>query len=326
MYVADSLNDTMSRFIKDWEPVLGFDINLTCKGSNALVKDITSGAKADVLLSADYTIIDDPLITGGYAKWNAEFARNSVVIAYRKNSTGSGKISADNWYEVLNQSDMRFGFGDPNLDPCGYRSVMVFALAGDYYKVPSIFNDLIGENTYISTKETYDDGVNGYNISSPSTPDIDGSRVEIDFHAADSLDALINEEIEYAFVYKNQAETAKYSSSGDIDYVDLPDKLSLNNTKYEDEYKHIILFQFSDNESARKTMVLTPIVYGLTQLANTTNSDYAAEFLDAFCAMTRNEDPLDPFAYLRYMDKIVPLVPSVGTNWDDVPVWMRRFM
>jgi molybdate/tungstate transport system substrate-binding protein len=326
VYAADSLNDSMSRFIKDWAPILGIEVNLTCKGSNALVKDITNGAKADVLLSADYTIIDNPLITGGYAKWNAEFARNSVVLAYRKNSTDSDKIDANNWYSILNQSNVWFGFGDPSQDPCGYRSAMVFTLANDYYKAPNIFNDIIGANTYISAKETYDDGIKGYNISSPTTPGKKGNRVQIAPHAADSMTQLINESIDYAWVYKNQAETAKYDSSGDIDYVTLPDKLSLNNTDYEEEYKHIILFQFSDNESAKKTMILTPIIYGLTQLSNAPNPYYAERFLDAFCAMTRYEDPLDPYSYLRYMDKIVPLVPSVGTKWDDVPEWMKRFM
>jgi hypothetical protein len=73
-------------------------------------------------------------------------------------------------------------------------------------------------------------------------------------------------------------------------------------------------------------MILTPIVYGLTQLSNAPSPDEAQDFLEMFCALTRDEDPLNPDSILRYMDKIVPLVPSKMTNWRDVPDWMQRFM
>ncbi|GAA5818180.1 MAG: tungstate ABC transporter substrate-binding protein WtpA [Methanobrevibacter sp. CfCl-M3] len=326
IYAADSLKGAMETYIPLYNRLTDHKddfVILCCTGSNSLVNDITNNnATPDVLFSADYKLIDDRLMPK-YTLWNAEFARNSIVIAYRKNSANASNINGDNWYKVFNDSNVMFGFGDPNKDPCGYRSVMAIALANNYagYSNPNIFNDLIAANSDIyATKNG-----TGYDIYSPTNITANIKKIIVDPHAAESLDSLKKGKIDYAFVYKNQAEEAKYNDSS-IDYVTLPNELSLNDTKYEEEYSHIRLFENYDDSSAMKIITLTPIVYGLTQLSVGKSPDAAQSFLEMFCALTAYENPEDPSAILRYMDHIFPLLPSAMTKWDDIPIWMQRFM
>ena len=51
---------------------------------------------------------------------------------------------------------MVFGFSNPNLDPCGYRSLMVMQLAELYYNDSKIFDDLVLNNTAITISEDAD--------------------------------------------------------------------------------------------------------------------------------------------------------------------------
>ncbi|MDR2544037.1 MAG: substrate-binding domain-containing protein [Methanobrevibacter sp.] len=327
VYAADSLSGAMEAFIPLYNRFTNHNddfVLLCCTGSSELVNDITlNNGTPDLLLSADYKLIDDRLISK-YTKWNAEFARNSVVIAYRENSTNVSDINGDNWYKVLNDSNVIFGIADPNMDPCGYRSFMTIDLANNYagYSNPNIFNDLITANSDIyATKNG-----TGYDIFSPTYNEAK-PKIIVDAHAADSLDSLINGSVDYAFVYKNQAEEAKYNDPN-IDYVTLPNELSLNDTQYTEKYSHIRLFQnyTIENGSAVGVVTLTPIVYGLTQLSVGKSPDAAQSFLEMFCTYTRDENPQDPSAILRYMDHIVPLVASNRTNWNDIPIWMQHFM
>jgi len=84
------------------------------------------------MASADYTVIDQLLIPT-YADWNIRFATNRLVLCYTNTSNYAKEINAQNWYEILLKKDVVWGHADHNIDPCGYRSVMVLQLAEKYY-------------------------------------------------------------------------------------------------------------------------------------------------------------------------------------------------
>ncbi|MDQ1334716.1 MAG: molybdate/tungstate transport system substrate-binding protein, partial [Thermodesulfobacteriota bacterium] len=98
----------------------------------------------DIMASADYQVIDRLLIPD-FADWNVRFATNQIVLSYMDNSKFSKEITADNWYEILQRKGVSWGHSDPNLDPCGYRSLMVMQLAETYYKQPGLYNKLIAK-------------------------------------------------------------------------------------------------------------------------------------------------------------------------------------
>ena len=113
----------------------GIDIQREASGSQKAARKIIDLKKTcDIMASADYMVIDKLLIPE-YASWNIRFASNQMVICYTKLSKYSDRITSDNWYNVLKNKDVVWGHSDPNLDPCGYRSLMVMQLAELYYKM-----------------------------------------------------------------------------------------------------------------------------------------------------------------------------------------------
>ena len=94
------------------------------------------------MASADFKVVDKALIPKG-ADWNIRFASNQLVLCYTDQSRYAGEVNHSNWYEILGREDVGWGHSDPNLDPCGYRSLMVLQLAEKYYNTPSLYDRLI---------------------------------------------------------------------------------------------------------------------------------------------------------------------------------------
>lgn len=125
-------------------------------GSRHCARKITElGRRCDILASADYKVIDN-LIIPEYADYNIRFAMNEMVIAYNENSHFSDIVNAHNWYEILLKEKVSFGRSDPDSDPCGYRTLMVFQLAEKYYRYKALANKLTAKDglKYVRPKET----------------------------------------------------------------------------------------------------------------------------------------------------------------------------
>jgi len=74
-----------------------------------------------------------PRYVGGYTS----FARNRMVIAIAP-QRDDVKIDSTNWYRVLSAADAEVGRSNPDLDPAGYRALMVLRLAEFAYRNPWI--------------------------------------------------------------------------------------------------------------------------------------------------------------------------------------------
>jgi molybdate/tungstate transport system substrate-binding protein len=108
----------------------------------------------DVFLSADAGVNQILLgpTKGDWIRWFVIFARNTVVLAYSPKSrffadfeqARSGKIP---WYQVLLQPGVQLFRNDPNLDPMGYYTLLVCALAQEHYRVPDLKQRLLGSDT-----------------------------------------------------------------------------------------------------------------------------------------------------------------------------------
>jgi molybdate/tungstate transport system substrate-binding protein len=123
-------------------------------GSLACARKVTElGKPCDIILSADYFVIDKMLIPD-YASWNIKFATNEIVIGYRPESKYSAEITGENWYDILLRKDVIYGRSDPDADPCGYRTVFTAQLAAGYYGRPGIADSLLTKDRdYIRPKE-----------------------------------------------------------------------------------------------------------------------------------------------------------------------------
>ncbi|MFH2009570.1 MAG: tungstate ABC transporter substrate-binding protein WtpA [bacterium] len=134
----------------------GVTIRAEAAGSRHCARKISDlGRRADVLGSADYKVVQN-LLMPEHADFNIRFATNEMAIAYSPKSRLSGVINARNWHKILLHDEVRFGRADPNSDPCGYRSVMVFQLAEKHYGIPGLAAKLTARfgRKYIRPKET----------------------------------------------------------------------------------------------------------------------------------------------------------------------------
>jgi len=111
-------------------------------GSVAAIRKVTEQKReCGVVASADYKLIPQ-LMFPQYADWYIIFASEQIVLCYTEKSKYQDQINASNWYEILQKEDVKFGRHDPDQDPGGYRTLMVWQLAEKYYKIPGLYQKL----------------------------------------------------------------------------------------------------------------------------------------------------------------------------------------
>ena len=266
VYHAGSLAVPFEEVEKEFEALHpDVDVQREAYGSVAAIRQVTDvGKLCDVLASADYSLIPD-MMYPDYADWYFRFARNEIVLGYnREKSRYADEITPQNWYEILQRDGVTFGFSNPNLDPCGYRAVMVCKLAELSYEEANLFDDLILKNTAITITEE-----NGtYLIKTPENLAPKTDKITIKPKETD-LTALVEMGgLDYYFIYRSVAVQHNLS------FVDLPEEIDLSSVEYADLYKKVKL-QTADG----KIKTAKPIVYGITVPKNAPHPEIGLEFV-----------------------------------------------
>ncbi len=262
-------------------------IALESAGSRTCARKITDLKRpCDIMASADFTVINNLLIPQ-YADWNISFATNEMAIAYRSDAKGAKEINGQNWYQILLQKGVEYGHSDPNSDPCGYRTLLVWQLAEKAYQAPGLYQKLMDNcpQKNIRPKET------------------------------DLIALLEVGEIDYLFIYRSVCEQHK------MPYVLLPDKINLKSVQYKTFYN-----QAEVNISGKKPgdfilMRGKPMVYGITIPKSAPNRDLAIRFL-AFVVgpkgqkiMQENgQPPISPPRATGDLDHFPPLLQKRVTS------------
>jgi molybdate/tungstate transport system substrate-binding protein len=282
------------------------DVQLEPAGSVACVQKITeSGEECDVLASADYSLIPSMMMTAesNYADWYIIFAVNRMTLAYTDNSKYADEITADNWYEILRRSDVKWGFSDPNLDPCGYRSPMVIQLAEHEYGDDMIFEDLIEANSDITVSEdasTYLINANMTDLN-PNT-----DRLMIREKSVELVTFVQEGGLDYAFEYSSVAK------QHGLKYLELPVTIDLSSADYSDLYKTVKI------EKTTTTSTGKPIVYGLTIPKNSPNPELAAEFIEYI---------INDFGQTVFNNNgQPPVVPAVTNDISKIPESLKTYV
>lgn len=213
-------------------------------GSLASIRKITDLNKpCDILASADYTLIDKLLIPD-YASWNLLFAGNEMSIVYHPASRFSDSISANNWYRLLLNPDVRFGRSDPDSDPCGYRAILTLKLTEKLLNQPGLTEDFLRkDNKYIRPKEV------------------------------DLLALLESGSIDYIFLYKSVAMQHK------LEYLELSDSINLAVPGLHELYQTVSVEIAGNKPGEKITQQGEAMVYGLTILNNSKNKVLAEAFI-----------------------------------------------
>jgi molybdate/tungstate transport system substrate-binding protein len=221
-----------------------YDVQREASGSRAAARKITEINKpADVMASADYKVIDNLMIPNN-AKFNAQFATNEMVIAFTDKAKYADQITAENWPQIFLKEGVKVGHSDPNMDPCGYRSMLVTKLAESYYNTPGLFDKLFGYG------DSYQNG------------EEDKNKVIVRPKETDLLGLIEAGMYDYLYIYKSVAEQHH------LRYLELPEEVSLKSAKFADQYKNAT-FQINGKKPGEWiTQKGAPMVYGITVAEN----------------------------------------------------------
>lgn len=201
------------------------------------------GRAADIVASADYSVFDQLMIPQ-YTEWYALLAKNEIVLCYTDKSKFASEINSDNWYQVLTRTGVTYTHTNPDLDPAGYRALLVWQLAETHYKAT---------------------GLNAKLIAGCPADKVYNS-------AADLISALQAGKVDYAFEYLSVAKQNGFK------YVTLPEQINLSSTQYADFYKNAKVTTAGATAGTTVEQVGQPIVYAITIPKNAPNAKLAEEF------------------------------------------------
>ena len=117
------------------------DIVDVSAGGVMLIRDMARGKQTDLYLSVDYADIPSLMIPE-FADWYVIFASTGFILRYTDQSKYAAEINSANWIDIILRDGVAFWRSDPENDPAGYRSLMVFQLAEKYYKIPGLAKKL----------------------------------------------------------------------------------------------------------------------------------------------------------------------------------------
>ena len=107
-------------------------------GSLETARKLTElGKVPDLIALADAEVFPTYLVPDHVSAW-VEFARNRMVLAYTDRSRFADEITGENWSRILLRPGVETGRSDPNLDPNGYRTLLVWQLAERHHREPGL--------------------------------------------------------------------------------------------------------------------------------------------------------------------------------------------
>jgi len=275
VFHAGSLSEIFLELEKDFEErYKDVDVQRESAGSVDTIRKVTDlGKKADIVASADYSLIQTMMMapTPKYADYFIQFARNQIVIAYTDYSDYKDEIDVNNWYMIFDRPGVNFGFSNPNMDPCGYRALMVIQLAEIHYREKDIFEHLVSNHSAIHTEE---EGGN-YSIYAPEFINPD-STIMMRPKEVDLMGLLETGELDYLLIYKSVA--FQHRNSG-VKYLELPEDIDLSALEEKENYSRVKIVRNSNNPERSKSTVASPIIYGITIPTSAENFNLALEFV-----------------------------------------------
>ncbi len=263
IYHAGSLTIPFDEVAKEFNKLYpDIRVQTEVAGSATAIRKVTElGKKADIIASSDYTLIPEMMFPE-YAEWYIIFATNQMVIAYTNNPLFGDEINKDNWYEILQRDGVKYGRSNPDQDPNGYRTLMVWQLAEDYYNTPGLHDKLYGAvGELIRPKEV------------------------------DLIALLESGDLDYAFNYLSVARQHK------LNFVELPAEINLSSQEFKDNYSKAKVKIAGKKPGETITKMGKPIVYGMTIPKNAPHPELAilwVNFLlssDGMAIMEANGQP-----------------------------------
>ncbi len=221
------------------------DVEREPAGSRTTIRKVTElGKLADVIGSADYVAVEQ-LMFPDFTEWYIIFASNEMVIAYTDESKYSDEINKDNWHQILTREGVEYGHSDPDADPCGYRTLLAWQLAEQYYGMPGLYARL---------------------VAACPKKNMRSKSVEL-------IALLQSGNLDYAFEYRSIA------LQHNLRFVELPPQINLADVQYIDFYATAKVEVAGNEPGTTQTQIGQPIFYAITIPKNAPRTDLGIAFL-----------------------------------------------
>lgn len=246
IFHAGSLTVPFAKIEADFEDLHPeIDVQREAGGSTKMARMISEiGKPADIMASADFKVIDKSLIPN-HADWNIRFATNQLVLCYTDQSKFAGEINKDNWTDILGRQGVAWGHSDPNLDPCGYRSLMVLQLAEITTKQPGLYDRLVANRPKANVRP----------------------------RSVELVSLLKTGNMDYAWEYLSVAV------QHELKYVVLEEQINLGNYKHDAFYAKASVEVAGKKPGTKMTRRGKSCTYGITLVKDAPNREGAVAFL-----------------------------------------------
>jgi molybdate/tungstate transport system substrate-binding protein len=195
----------------------------------------------DILIAADWRMLKTA--HRGVAPWAVVFAGNSMGLLYTERSRAAARINAGNWWRVLLEPGVRYGHSNPERDPSGYWTLIVWQLAARYYRDPSLAERLAANCPPANIRP----------------------------HNIDLIALLQSGDLDYYFGYASDARLGK------LKFLPLPTAINLGEFSRAADYAQASVEVGAGAD--RKRIAGAPVAYAATMTANPPNRAAALEFM-----------------------------------------------
>ena len=245
VYNAGSLARPLRAALDSFSARHGIQVNQEHAGSLETARKLTElGRVPDVIALADHEVFPR-LLMPAHVTWYAQFARNRMVLAYTARSRGAAEIDSTNWWRVVQRPGIEMAYSDPNLDPAGYRTLLLFQLAETHAGEPGLAARLRA-----------------------AVP-----RKNIRPKSADLVALLQAGELDYAWEYESVAQAAS------LQYLRLPAAIDLGDPARVDAYAKAEVRVLGGAHGDTITFRGEPIVYGLSIPTGAPHRTIAEQFV-----------------------------------------------
>lgn len=230
VYNAGSLARPLRAALDSFAVRTGARIEQESAGSLETARKLTELHKIpDIVALADYNVFPQ-LLVPAYTTWYVAFARNRMVLAHTERSRFADEMTSGNWWQILLRPGVETGRADPNLDPNGYRTLLVFQLAELHHGQPGLAQRLLA-----------------------AAPARNVRPKEVDL-----LALLQAGELDYIWSYESVAQAAS------LPYVRLPEEVDLGSAADSARYAHAEVRVAGGGTTDSITFRGEPIIYALS--------------------------------------------------------------
>jgi molybdate/tungstate transport system substrate-binding protein len=222
------------------------DVLREAAGSQKCARKISELKKpCDIMASADYKVIDK-LLVPDFATWNIRFASNQMVLCYTDSSAFAKDIGPQNWTDILGREGVFWGHSDPNLDPCGYRALMVLQLAEKEFADAGLYERLLANRPLANIRPK----------------------------AVELIAMLESGGMDYAWEYRSVAVQHR------LKFLTLPEKINLSSYALDSFYQQAKVEVSGKKPGETITLSGKSITYGVTLLDKAPNRYAAILFIN----------------------------------------------